>query len=125
GRRYGRLGSRYPLALLRVALRLEHLALIAGVAALGLYVRISPLDFALLSLAAVAGQEFYIAFTRRYFRARLAPLVEWIDRRAGERSAVSAWEAAASMPFELFRLWWRGGYPLLAGLGWCLFATWL
>src|SRR5437764_8513790 len=29
------------------------------------------------------------------------------------------------MPFELCRLWWRGGYPVLAGMGWCLFAVWL
>src|SRR2546430_10603188 len=28
------------------------------------------------------------------------------------------------MPYELVRLWWRGGYPVIAGLGWCLFGAW-
>ena len=123
-RAYRRLGGRYPMAVLLVAVRLEHVLVVVGVAVLALYVRMSLLEFALLSLAAVVGQEFYIAFTRRYFRARLAPLVEWLDP-GGKGSATSAWEAAASMPFELLRLWWRGGYPVLAGMGWCLFAVWL
>src|SRR5437763_8059503 len=78
-RAYRRLGGRYPMAVLLVAVRLEHVLVVVGVAVLALYVRMSLLEFALLSLAAVVGQEFYIAFTRRYFRARLAPLVEWLD----------------------------------------------
>src|SRR5215210_93565 len=81
--------------------------------------------FALLSIAAVAGQEFYAVLTVRYFRRRLDPLVTWLGGSRGRGGAARAWEAAASMPYELLRLWWRGGYPIVAGLGFCLFAVWL
>jgi class 3 adenylate cyclase len=123
-RAYQRLGSRYPAAALAVALRLEHVAVLVGVAAVALYVPLSLGEFALLGAAAVGAQEFYALLTQRYFRQRLQPLTVWLT---GDASAdpVAAWRAAASMPFELLRLWWRGGYPVIAGLGWCLFAIWL
>ncbi|MFL5905966.1 MAG: adenylate/guanylate cyclase domain-containing protein [Solirubrobacterales bacterium] len=110
--------------MLAVALRLEHLAVVVGVVVLALYLPISPGEFALLSLAAVAGQEFYAVLTQRYFRGRLAPLVAWL-RGDDEVAATDAWRAAASMPVELLRVWWRGGYPIIAGLGFCVFAVWL
>lgn len=120
-----RFGARYPQLALAVALRIEHLIVVAGVGVLALYVPVGLDEFALLALAAVVWQEFYAAFTERYFKQRLAPLVAWLGGDDGGGGTVAAWQAAASMPYELLRLWWRGGYPIVAGLGWCLFAVWL
>jgi adenylate cyclase len=124
-RAYRRLGARYPHATLAVALRLEHVIVIAGAGALALYVPVSLWDFALLSAAAIGGQEFYAMLTQRHFRRSLLPLTTWLEGQRGEHGAVAAWQTAASMPFELLRLWWRGGYPIIAGVAWCLFAVWL
>ncbi len=124
-RAYRRFGARYPTIVLAVALRVEHVIVIAGVGVLALYVPVSLGNAALLAAAAISAQEFYALLTERHFRRRLAPLSAWLAGKRGEESAVAAWQAAASMPFELLRLWWRGGYPIIAGLGWCLFAIWL
>jgi adenylate cyclase len=124
-RAYRRLGSRYPGTALAIALRLEHIAVVVGVGVLALYVPMSIGEFVLLSAAAVAGQEFYAVLTLRHFRGRLEPLVTWLRDRGEEEDAAAAWRAAASIPFELLRLWWRGGYPIIAGAGFCLFAVWL
>src|SRR3954447_2135551 len=110
---------------LAVALRLEHVIVVAGVGVLALYVPVSLGEFVLLAAAAVVGQEFYAQLSLRYFRGSLSPLSAWLAGQRSEESTVSAWQAAASMPFELLRLWWRGGYPVIAGLGWCLFVVWI
>jgi len=122
---YRRLGVRYPTTVLAVALRLEDLIVVGGVAILALYVPISLGEFSLLAVGAVASQEFYAALTRRHFRERLRPLVAWLEGERDERRTIDAWQAAASMPYELLRLWWRGGYPIIAGMSFCLFAVWL
>ena len=122
---YQRFGSRYPEVVLAVLLRVEHLILVIGIAVLTLYVPVSVGEFALLVVAALAWQEFYAVLTLRHLRARLGPLVKWLEGERGERGAVEAWQVAASLPLELLRLWWRGGYPIIAGLGWCVFAVWL
>jgi class 3 adenylate cyclase len=124
-RAYSRLGPRYPQTVLGVALRVEHLVLVMGVAVVALYVRMTAGEFALLAGAALAWQEFYALFTLRYFKRRLQPLVQWLAGERTEEGALEAWEVTASLPYELLRLWWRGGYPVLAGLGWCVFAVWL
>src|SRR5438309_11725051 len=116
-RAYRRIGPRYPQTVLAVALRLEHLVVVTGPVVLALYVKMSVGDFALLALAAVAWQEFYALLTMRYFRRRLDPLVRWLEGDRGPDGAAAAWEVAASMPYELLRLWWRGGYPVIAGFG--------
>src|SRR4051812_730860 len=124
-RAYERLGPRYPVRLLAVAVRLEYAIVILGAAALSLYVPVSFGDFLLLAALAVAGQEGYAQLVLRLLRSQLKPVGRWI---AGERSPTqtpAAWAAAASMPFELLRFWWRGGYPLPAGIVWSVFATWL
>lgn len=74
-RAYRRFGPRYPQLALSVFLRIEHLVLVIGVVGLSLYVPISLRDFALLSLAAIAWQEFYALFTLRHFKHELRPLV--------------------------------------------------
>jgi class 3 adenylate cyclase len=73
----------------------------------------------------VAGQEFYAVLTVRHFRTRLKPLTAWLGNPVDGELAATAWRVAASMPFELLRLWWRGGYPVIACLGWSAFAIWL
>src|SRR4051794_31087917 len=98
-RAYRRLGPRYPQFVLAVALRIEHLVLVAGVAVLALYVPMSIGEFALLALAALAWQEFYTALTLRHFGRRLEPLVHWLDGERTDDGAVAAWQAAASMPY--------------------------
>jgi adenylate cyclase len=110
---------------LAVALRLEHLAVVLGVVVLALYVPISLSDFVFLAAAAVAGQELYAVLTQRHFKRLLEPLVAWQRTGGGEEAAAAAWRAAASMPFELLRVWWRGGYPVITGLGFCLFTVWV
>ena len=121
---YRRLGPRYPGVALGVALRIEHVPLLVGIAFLAFYVPMSGGDFALLALASIAAQEIYGALTRRRLRATVEPLIRWL--RAGRRrdDAAAAWRAAASFPFELLRLAWRARYPLAASLGWCVFAIW-
>jgi class 3 adenylate cyclase len=111
--------------MLMVLFRVQHTVLLLGLALLSLYLHMSVGQFALLALAAVVAQEVYAVFTVRHFQRHLEPVVAWIgsDRR-GERAS-EAWRCAASLPFELLRQWWRGGYPFAAGLAWCLFATWL
>src|SRR2546421_10166627 len=124
-RLYHRLGPRYLRVVLVVALRVPHLVLVVGVGVVALYVHMSLAEFALLALAAVGLQEIYSLFTLRYFRPRLAPIVAWLHGERSEGPAGAAWRAAASLPFEAFRLWWRGGYPLVADLAWALLATWV
>ena len=58
-------------------------------------------DFALLLVAAVVWQEFYARLTMRYFRRCLSPLSAWLGGDRGRESTVAAWQAAASMPFDL------------------------
>ena len=82
-------------------------------------------QLAVLALVAVAGQEFYALMTLRYFRSRLEPVAEWIGGERSGPGAIEAWRNAASAPYQLLRQWWRGGYPFIADLAWCLFATWL
>jgi adenylate cyclase len=124
---YEKLGPRYPSAALAVALRLEHIVVIAGVGVLALYVPVSLGEALLLVAAAISTQELYAQLTERHFRQPLKPLSAWIENRRGADGAESeaAWKVAASMPFELLRIWWRGGYPIIAGLIWCVFAIWL
>jgi adenylate cyclase len=122
---YQRLGPRYPQIVLGVLLRVEHLILVIGTVVLALYVPISLGDFALLIVAALGWQEFYALLTLHHFRRRLTPVVRWLEGERATDGAIAAWQVTASMPYELLRLWWRGGYPVIAGLGWCLFAVWL
>jgi adenylate cyclase len=124
-RAYQRLGPRYPISFLAIAVRLEYAVVVLGAAALSLYVPVSLGQFLLLAALAVAGQEGYALLVLRLFRTRLLPVEKWIGGERGERETTAAWAAAASMPFELLRFWWRGGYPLPAGLVWSAFATWL
>jgi class 3 adenylate cyclase len=111
--------------MLAVLFRVQHTVLLLGLALLSLYLHMSVGQFALLATAAVVAQEIYAVFTVRHFQRRLEPVVAWIasDRRGA--GASEAWRCAASLPYELLRQWWRGGYPFAAGLAWCLFATWL
>ena len=123
-RLYRDLGPRYPRVALSVAYRLPHLVLVPGVGFLALYFPMSWQEFALLALAAFVAQEIYGALTLRYFRPRFEPIVEWLRGARSEELAIDAWRAAASAPFELLRQWWRGGYPLAAGLAFCLVVAW-
>jgi adenylate cyclase len=120
-----RWGPRYPRRVLAAALRLEYLIVATGAAGLSLYVEMSVGELVALAAAAVLGQEVYALFTLRYFRSRLSPVADWVAGSRDQENSVAAWRAAASAPYQLLRLWWRGGYPLAAGLAWCLFATWL
>jgi hypothetical protein len=122
---YERLGPRYPMAALAAALRFEHVIVIVGVGALALYVPVSVGEAALLVAAAIATQELYAQLTERHFRQAFEPLCAWIEHRRGGDEAVAAWQVAASMPYKLLQVWWRGGYPIIAGLIWCVFAIWL
>src|SRR5919197_653626 len=70
-------------------------------------------EFAVLVVAALAWQEFYAVLTLHRLRARLGPLVKWLEGERGERGAVEAWQGAASLPLELLRLWWGGGRAVL------------
>jgi adenylate cyclase len=124
-RAYRRLGPRYPIAVLAALMLLEALIVVIGIVVLALYVRISLGEFALLAFAAVAWQGFYAVLTLRRLSRDLVPLVEWLEGTPGERGAREAWTVAASLPLELLRIWWRGGYPIIAGLGWSIFAVWL
>src|SRR6266576_3341081 len=82
-RAFRRLGARYPMAALAVALRLEYIVVLAGVGVLALYVPVSLGEFALLAAAAIGGQEFYALLTQRYFRRRLLPLSAWLGGQRG------------------------------------------
>lgn len=113
---YERLGPRYPLTALSLAFRVP-IVLVLGVAFLALYVPMSWAEFAVLAVAAVVAQEIYGLFTRRYSRPRLESLIAWLGGARGQAAAVKAWGAAASLPYEVLRQWWRGGYPLAVGLG--------
>jgi adenylate cyclase len=117
-----RLGPRYVRTVLAVVLHLQHLVLIGGVGGVALYLPMSLSQFALLALAAVVAQEAYSLLTLRYFRPRLASLETWLAH-GGEELARDAWREAASLPFVLLRLWWRGGFPLVANLAWAVAAT--
>src|SRR2546429_2603391 len=124
-RLYERLGPRYPTTMLATALRLEYAVVILGAVALAFYVSVSFGEFLALAALGVVGQELYAQFVLRYFRPRLQPVADWIDGAQTAESTIVAWRAAASAPFELLRFWWRGGYPLPAGLAWSVFAVWL
>jgi hypothetical protein len=84
----------------------------------------SPFQFVELAAAAMAAQTLYDAFTLRHFRRRLAPLVAWLSGERGAEQSRTAWAEAASVPYQLLRLWVLGGYPAVAILLWTLFATW-
>jgi class 3 adenylate cyclase len=124
-RLYRRWGPRYPMRLLAATVRFEYAVVILGAAGLGLYVEMSLSDFLLLAALGVIGQEIYAQRVLRYFRTRLQPLEHWIaGARASERTQ-EAWTVAASMPFELLRIWWRTIVALPAGFIWSVFAIWL
>src|SRR4051794_28766607 len=120
---FARLGPRYPRIALTVVLHVQDLVLVAGVGIVALYLPMSLGEFALLAVAAVVAQEVYSLVTLRYFRRRLAPLEAWLEAGGDQEETAAAWRGAASMPFELLRLWWRGGYPLAANLAWAAAAT--
>jgi class 3 adenylate cyclase len=122
---YERFGSRYPVRMLALALRLEYAVVILGAAGLALYVKVSLGEFLALAAVGVIGQEVYAQFVLRYFRPRLQSVADWLAGSREPEQTLAAWRAAASMPFELLRFWWRGGFPLPAGLAWSLFAVWL
>lgn len=119
-----RYGGRYPRVLLVVLLRAQHLVLIVSLGVLALYLPMSWADFAVLALASVVAQEVYAALTLRYLDERFKAIEAWFDGERGPEQATAAWQAAASVPVQLLRLWWRGGYPLLSILAWSGFATW-
>lgn len=121
---YRRSGSRYPYQALASVLHLEDLVFLFGVGVLTLYVPMSLGKFALLVAVAMAAQEAYALLTLRYFRRQLVPLVAWEDGGREVGGAADAWRVAASVPYELLRLYWRRGYPVLANLAWALVATW-
>src|SRR4051794_10961298 len=100
-RSYAKLGSRYPLRFLGLALRAEYLVVAAGAAGLSLYVSMSIPDLLLIAGAAIVGQEFYAQLTLRYFRPRLEPVERWIEGAHTEATAAEAWQAAASAPYQL------------------------
>jgi adenylate cyclase len=119
---YRRLGARYPIAAVTAALRLQYVVFIVSTAMLAFYYSISLLEYAELALATVAGQSIYNVLTVRHFRRTVAPLEAWIE---GDRSqAREAWEQAASVPYQVLRLWILGGYPAFTILLWAAFATW-
>lgn len=119
---YRRMGSKYPTAAVAAALRLQHVVFVVSVIVLAFYYTISLRTFVELAAAAVVGQAIYNFFTLRHFRRCLRPLIRWID---GDKDLASeAWEQAASVPYELLRLWIRGGYPIFAILVWTVFAVW-
>jgi class 3 adenylate cyclase len=124
-RAYRRLGARYPIRAVAAAVRLEYAVVILGAAALGLFIEVSFTHFLLLAALAVAGQEGYAQLVLRHLRPRQEPIERWIGGERSPQSTSAAWTATASMPFELLRFWWRGGYPLPAGLVWAVFAIWL
>jgi class 3 adenylate cyclase len=113
------------MRLLAATVRFEYAIVILGAAALGLYVEVSFTEFLLLAALAVAGQEGYAQFVLRYFRTRLQPVERWIAGGRSSELTQEAWTAAASMPFELLRLWWRTIFALPAGFVWSVFAVWL
>jgi adenylate cyclase len=122
---YLRLGPRYPRAALSAALRFEYLVVAGGALALGLFIPISPGQIALLVGVAVAAQEMYAQLSLRYFRDRMGSVAAWISGPRSEKAAVTAWREAASAPYRLLRLSWRGGYPFPFSFAWSLFAIWL
>ena len=122
---YGRLGARYPGLAIAAVLRLQHLVFVVEVAVVAWYVPMTVTDFVVLSAASMAAQALYDHFTLRRFRERLAPVVDWLAGDRGVIGAAAAWREAASIPYDLLRLWVRGGYPLAAMGLWTGFATWL
>lgn len=100
-RAYRRLGWRYPSMLLAVALRLEHLAVLIGV----------------VVLASLSGRHRRPGVLRRPHPTSLqgptCTARKWL--RENEVAATNAWRAAASLP-PLLRVWWRGDYPIIAGV---------
>jgi adenylate cyclase len=124
-RAYARLGPRYPRTALIVTFHVQHIVVLMGVAALGLYLPASFSKYLLLAAAAVVGQEIYGVSALRYFTRRIQPIASWIEEGRTAIGAPDAWRAAASVPLELLRQWLRGAYVFTTILGWALFATWL
>ena len=116
--------GRYPRVLLVVLLRAQHLVLIISLAVLALYLPMSWTDFAVLALASVVAQEVYAWLTLRQFDDRFDAVEAWFDGQHRPEVAAAAWRAGASVPGQLLRLWWRGGYPLATTVAWSAFATW-
>ncbi len=117
-------GPTYPRAALGAALRFEYLVVASGPLVLGLFVPIASDEMLVLVAAALAMQEAYAQLTIRYFRDRLQSVTSWISGTRDEETAVAAWRDAASAPYRLLRLSWRGGYPFPLSFAWSLFAIW-
>ena len=122
---YRRLGPRYPRTMLGTALRLEYLVVGGGAYLLHMYVPVSAGELAILIAVAILFQEAYAQLTLRFFRDRLVPVAAWIGGARDEETAVTAWREAASAPYRLLRLSWRGGYPFPFSFAWSLLAIWL
>ena len=122
---YLRRGARYPTEVLGILLRLPHAFFIFGVGIVALYLPMSFGEFAVLAAAAVANQGLYNLFTFRHLRRELEPLTHWLTGERSGEGAAAAWRTAASVPYELLMIWWRGGYPLVTILLWAGAATWV
>jgi adenylate cyclase len=124
-RLYRRFGPRYPRRALATTLRIEYLVVGGGSLLLGLYLSVTAAELAVLAALAITLQEIYAQMTLRFFRDRLAPVASWIAGTRDEATTFTAWREAASAPYRLLRLSWRGGYPFPLSLVWSVFTIWL
>ncbi|GAA1130182.1 hypothetical protein [Nocardioides aquiterrae] len=121
-RLYRRTGRRNPLAALATVLHLEHLVFAGFVPALLLFVPMSIAQLLVAIAATAVYQEVYALLTLRRLRSGLESVDAWIGGSRDHELSMVAWRDAASAPYQLLSLSWKGGYPFLISLAWALAA---
>jgi hypothetical protein len=120
---YGRLGPRYPRAVVLVLFQAAYVVVFLGISLLVLYQEMSSAQFVRLVLVAMALVALDNVLELRVVRRFLAPAQAWLDGAHVPVAAAAAWHALARLPVDYARR--LALYPALFTLApWCVYATW-
>ena len=120
---YGRLGPRYPRAVVFALFQAAYVVVFLGIGLLVLYQEMSSAQFVRLVLVAMALVAFDNVLELRVIRRFLAPAQGWLDGGHAPVAAAAAWHALARLPVDYARR--LALYPAAFTLApWCVYATW-
>ena len=120
-RTYRRLGSRYLVRALFVQKQLLDVVIVALIAGLFAYVKMSFGQFLRLALLACAFQLLYSLLSLPLERRLTRPIAAWLDGDRSEQATDAAWRAAAGLPWQLIR---RGFTAFPVNLVWAFYLLW-
>jgi class 3 adenylate cyclase len=100
---FGRLGPRYPRALVFLQLLTSHLVVLGGALLLALYVSLSSAQFWRITIVSQALVVLDVVLSYRVISRLVRPADRWLRGERTHRSAVEAWCALAALPRDYIR----------------------